>query len=913
MNIVFGMQMDGSVWSNQPSAIGKVRTGPNGLLNILESQLGLSKPTLHPALRINEYMDRIKEIDDDTMWFHDSFSADAWSTAKQLLLWRDELVEAGWKSNMVIDISPKLKCLSALENSNLPLSKGRPEGLNEVLEYLKENYTAKISTISLLEPLNILPLRWRNLFNLLRNRGTEIIDYKETEIKDCSSNLKCVQAVISGQAMDGNSLLPNDDSLILLNAANEWDAADHFALWLKSKTEANDKVSIICGMDTNILDQKLKKYGLPSLGRILPSNKREMQQILPLMLANAWKPIDIRLLVELLSLNTSPFPKWVCGYLLRAINKEPGVGGRAWNEAIDKIYDKRKSYLLEENDNNADENSKKYVEEIQSLLVEDRYAAKEGIPEDKLRERCQKVIQLLSWRINEEPMFQELVSHARDIQVLSKGKSIIDRTSLERMLDTVIGAGSISYRTVEEAAPWRVYNHPGQILDSCEEVIWWGFNDDTGHNPAYWSSIEKDALKKQGVILEDSKNLRHIESFDWKNGFLKAKSRFIGISIDNVKGEEDYHHPYWDEILCAAIDIAASEDEDFVKSCIVKNCKEYYDMNWEFAGRKNLFKNVSKIIPMPASPEYETNVKINNPESLSYSQMNTLLGCPFKWVLDYNVRLKLSESQTIPTGNQMIGTLCHRIVEELYKSKKQIDVESAAIESEKLYDSLIISMASELLLEGNSVEKNRYKIAIVNAVKHLVTLINKNKLIVDTLEAKLSGQVESIPFTGYADILLSDEAGNKYILDLKWSSSSKYRKNEIEEGSALQLASYAWMLKSTNKSDNVSTGYFMLAQGKLLSDSPGFTDDVLKSEYSLDEVWKMGVASMKAVSTQLSTGLVEVRGIIEMKESLDNNLKEEKVSEGFKAKNRAVGMLYQKPPCAFCDFGYLCGIEGGAL
>ena len=67
----------------------------------------------------------------------------------------------------------------------------------------------------------------------------------------------------------------------------------------------------------------------------------------------------------------------------------------------------------------------------------------------------------------------------------------------------------------------------------------------------------------------------------------------------------------------------------------------------------------------------------------------------------------------------------------------------------------------------------------------------------------------------------------------------------------------------------------MLAQGKLLSDSPGFTDDVLKSEYSLDEVWKMGVASMKAVSTQLSTGLVEARGIIEKKESLDNNLKEE--------------------------------------
>ena len=58
---------------------------------------------------------------------------------------------------------------------------------------------------------------------------------------------------------------------------------------------------------------------------------------LPLMLANAWKPVDIYLLVEMLSLTIAPFPRFVCQSLLRAIAQEPGVGGRAWEAALLEI------------------------------------------------------------------------------------------------------------------------------------------------------------------------------------------------------------------------------------------------------------------------------------------------------------------------------------------------------------------------------------------------------------------------------------------------------------------------------------------------------------------------------------------------------------------------------------------------
>lgn len=912
MNIIFGMHLDNSIWSNKQASIGEIRTGPNGLINILETQLGLSKPFVHPAIRINEYMNRLKEIDNETMWFHESFSVDPWSTSKQFLQWRDELIEAGWQSKLKIEGSQRLYCLSVFENLNNHLPDGRPDRLNEVINCLKQGSNVKILSICLLEPLNILPQEWQKLINLLRNQGTTISEYEETELKDDTINLSRVQAIISGKAV--HSPLSSDDSLILLKADNEWEAAEHIALWLSSKTEDNDKITIICSKDTLILDQALKRYGLPCLGRSIPSCNREIQQILPLMLANVWKPIDIRLMVELLSLNSSPFPRWVCQYLLKAINKEPGIGGHAWNEALDKIYEKHNNYLLENGDKKSEENSKKFVQEIQSLLVEDRYDALEGIPENKLRERCQKVINWLSPQLVTENMLAEAVSHAKLIQIISKGKGSIKRTTLERIIDSVIGAGSICDQVIEEAAHWMVVNHTGQMVDSCEDIIWWGFNENSINKPTYWSKLEIDTLKKHSIFLEDSKNFRFREKYYWNQGLLKAKKHFIGISISELEGEEAYHHPYWDAILCAATEVENLKNEDFAKACLMRRCKEFINIDWKFAGRTNSLQKVSKVITKPIAPSYTVpSSLINNPSRLSYSQMNTLIGCPFKWVLEHHVQLRLPESHTIPTGNQMIGTLCHKIIEELYKSKKQIEADVAVKEAEKLYDSFIPSMASELLLDGNAIERKRYKESIIYAVKQLVTTINKYKLCVEKNEAILEGQIENIPFIGYADMLLIDEVGNKYILDLKWSSSSKYRKQEIEEGRALQLASYASMLKAIDSSKQVNTGYFMLAQAQLISNSPSLTDDVLKSDYTLEEVWEMGVACMKEVCTQLNEGLIEVRGIIEKLEALDSDKKEDKIKEEFAKKYRVKGMLYQSPPCNFCDFSMICGLNGGML
>jgi ATP-dependent helicase/nuclease subunit B len=711
-------------------------------------------------------------------------------------------------------------------------------------------------------------------------------------------------------------LSPTDDSLILLQAENEWEGAEHLAMWLSANKEENNRVAIICGMDTSILDQALTRHNLPRLGRSAPSRLREVQQILPLLLANAWLPVDVARLVELLALSIPPFPKWACRILLRAITQEPGVCGNAWNAALTEIQEQKKSELIEKGitDADASEQAKAFAKEIQFLLVENRFDPKTGIPEDSLKKLCQKVIELLGWQIGMDSRLASVIGHARELQTLATGKGEIPRTTLERMLDTVIGVGSISEDSLEEAGFWHVVDHPGQLVDPWETVLWWGFNDNTGGPATYWSAKEQEELKAAGIKLEATSTMRNREANAWQQGLLQAQSRFVAISLDQIDGEESYHHPTWDTIWCAATQVNGGSTEEEVAAAIRRHCKDVNLIHdWKFAGRKHAVEQVAKETPATTQPtRHVPGGLIPPPKKLSYSQMNTFIGCPMKWALEYHANLRLPESQDVPSGNKMIGTLCHRIVEELYAQTDHIDAATAVQTAENLYDSLLPSMAAELLLDGNAVERQRYRAAVAGAVEKLVSAINQRQLKVEKTEATLNATFNGIPFVGYADMILRDQEGHPYVLDLKWSSSDKYHRKYVEQGNALQLATYAWMLRAGVPSEVAVTGYFLLAQGKLISDSSELVDTPIPAPHSLERTWEMGEAAYAQTMEQLKNGLIEVRGVQEMLEAQEAGIGEDKIREQRLIQGRDAGILYQEPPCRFCDFGGICGKNGGA-
>jgi ATP-dependent helicase/nuclease subunit B len=913
MKIIFGMNLDGVVWSNKEASSGEVKVGPFGMLNLLEARLGLGGLTVHPAVRINQYMHRMEACDSADKWFHASFKADAWSTARQMLYWRDELIEAGWNRAPIESTSPRLRSLSELEQIHIYLARGQSDRIQDVLRQVKEASSISISDIYLQEDLNILPPVWKKLFDRLEDMGVHI---KVTPFikhsQKLSSNLATVQTILRGET-GSTSIRPDDDSLVLLKASEEWEAADNLVLWLASGKENNQDVAIISSSDTYILDQALERHSLPKPGNSESSRWRSSLQVLPLVLANAWRPVDIYRLVELLSLPLAPIPSYASHHLLRALSKEPGVGGEAWNKALEVIAEEYQEKKESKDNANRERTPAEFARQLDAILAKDRYLPDSGIPEDKLKERCQWVIEWLAWRVEKEPFLVEAVSHCREMQRLAEGKGNIPRVAVERMLDSVIGTGGTAPDRFEQAASWQVVNHPGQITRPCKTLIWWNFTDPVTSPSAYWSRPERKDLLKSNIQLEESATYRRREADAWMRGFRNAEDHFLMFYPVTMNGEAVYHHPFWDEVRNGAIKANKSMGEDDIVACLVRECGDLQNKgHWKLAGRSVVLEEMRSQAPEKTSSSHVIPVEvIGKPASISYSQMNTMIGCPMKWVLQYHADLRLPETQIIPSGNQMIGTFCHRIVQELYKKPvRHWTSEDAEARAAELYDFLVGSMASELLLEGNELKNRRYKGSIVAAVRELVAAISRAGLTVESSEEKLQGELDGIPFTGYADLLLRDKKGSPFVLDMKWSGSSRYKKQEIEEGDALQLAAYSWVLKTTRSESTVHTGYFMLAQGEFLSDSSILQGEALASEYTTEEIWKMGVKSWNESMSVLKGGRVEVPGVsVQIKmDSEDKN--KDKIIQELKSSCSARGMLYQKPLCNFCDFIVLCGLSG---
>lgn len=895
MEIQFGMYLDGVVWSNKEASIGEVRTGPMGLRGILETKLGISKPESRAVYRIDAYMKRLNKLDSETAWYHQSFATDQWSTAEQLLKWRDEMIEAGWKGESFKDGSTRLKTLAELEKVTIPLPDGCSDRLQNVIKSLMNNNLVQIAAVNLTEPLETLPPVWQKILSLLEKQGTKINHAVKSIPERVKSNLSIVQSVLSaGEAQF--TISDEDDSLIVLETENEWEAAEQLALWLVSNEDANKTITIICGRDTTVLDQALRRHGLPCLGRSEISRWREIQQILPLVLANAWEPVDIRSTAQLLSLSETPV-KGASYYLLRAIAQEPGIGGKAWNAAIEEIRKKRQKYLKDNGEEKAEKKAQKYIEEIQ-ILLQERYDPVKGIPEDKLYERCQKVIKWAEIKKSKEPMMAEVIKQARDLQMISLGKSQIPRLALDRMLDNVIGTHS-GFES-EETAFWQVVDHPGQITEKSREIVWWGFNESDAARPTYWSKKERLALSLNGVMIEDSKNLRLRETQAWQRALMFPEKRFIGIFIRQIDGEEEYCHPLIDSIINAALQKNQSNSEAMIRTVIVKEVKKWSKQaDWKFAGRENTLKKADKNISAEIKAIYNVPKSvIKRPESLSYTRMSTLIGCPLNWALKHHASLQLPKTQSIPTGNRMIGTLCHRIVEELYSNNSCIEANEAKKSAEDLFEQLLPSMASELLLEGQAQERQRYKRQISEAVEKLAATINRLGLTVDKLEAPLEGDLEGIHFKGVADMVLKDKDENLFVFDLKWTNDSQYLKKEVKDGEALQLASYTWMITAAEPMKSVDAGYFLLDQGELFSDSVLLGNEAIKVRAGLDKVWEMGCASLDDTWRQIDSGVLYANGLIE---------KDKKIKEQYREK----GLLYIEPKCNFCDFKRLCGLMGG--
>ena len=283
MHIVFGGGLDGHSYpptaTGCVAAIGQPVVGSTGLLNLLEVSLGLAGPTTPAAVRIARYQGRLRMLDDGRQFYSQSFARDAWATAKQVLAWRDELCAAGWTRAPIVGGGQRLETLAKLEmTSAQTLGKNIGERLQAVLKSLCNVEDLDVDRVDVISPESMLPPVWQKLLAQLRNIGVSVRALPERRAAE-GNDLAAVQRALLGEEL---SQFAGDGSFVLLDAEDEWQAADAVASWLAA--DDNSATVIVRRGGGIALDEACGRQGLPRPGRTEASPLRSALQVLPLAL-----------------------------------------------------------------------------------------------------------------------------------------------------------------------------------------------------------------------------------------------------------------------------------------------------------------------------------------------------------------------------------------------------------------------------------------------------------------------------------------------------------------------------------------------------------------------------------------------------------------------------------------------------
>ncbi len=605
----------------------------------------------------------------------------------------------------------------------------------------------------------------------------------------------------------------------------------------------------------------------------------------------------------------SPVRSFAAKRLLKALSDAPGVGGPQWLEAITKIQEERTALNEAGGKPNPGQEAVRFAENINYLLAEDRFDETAGLPADAIARRCDWVVELLAKLVGDDPGLGVAIGHARDLKTITAAGGPFSRVQINRILDSVIDVGAPDPLTRAEAAPWSSVVHPGQITATRDTVIWWDFKGGDSSNATYWSKGEATSLLKSGIILDPSSARRARESWAWSGASRYAKRRLLLCRPGNDKGEAAAPHPYWDEIRANLVKPGAPEaDLETAEREITITCAELVkDGVWHLLDRSVKWR-VSTVIE-PAKPQAVYDIAPgldHHPDHLNYSKMRAAIACPFQWVAR-NTVLTARHWDVAPATNQMIGNLCHKIVEELYGGDTPApainDVETLAKDR---FEALTPVMAAPLLMPENALERRAFRQGVGQAIHRFAVALDQYGLTVHKTEEEVTRDYTGVPFKGRIDLILCDKSNRTYVMDLKWTDRLNSFETEIEDGS-LQLATYAWLLAGDNLS-GVDGAYFMLAQGRVLSGANTFGSDAVPNASSLAEGWRKGIATWEDTLSEVVNGKVRISGLADLEQSaVDDYSKLKTVWEDNRSAANEASRLFISPFCRNCDYSVLCG------
>ena len=352
--------------------------------------------------------------------------------------------------------------------------------------------------------------------------------------------------------------------------------------------------------------------------------------------------------------------------------------------------------------------------------------------------------------------------------------------------------------------------------------------------------------------------------------------------------------------------------EQLIKDCsVAAGTLTGEDGTWALAGRTAQLSRAQLRSPEAPAPVLELGPDESLiPEALSFTQLKTLLGCSLAWVLQYKSKLRIPDAAQVPSDNQMLGSFAHKVVEVLHG---QLYADNRAVPSQdevrKTIDQLLPHFASELLLPGEKARRHAVQGTLEAAVAIFFEQVQRGGIALQSMEEEfckellltVGGSEHLVPVSGRADAVGIDDAGRTVVVDLKWSNSDKYRRTEVQDGEALQLALYQWALHDGELPPDSPTAYYLLKQRSFASAHEHFGVRLPRAQEPA-ELWGKAVRAAEFTLDEV------VAGRLTAAKPAEDALPEE--APDAPARAAEAGRLYVKPDCHYCNFGTLCGLKG---
>ncbi|MEM1220872.1 MAG: hypothetical protein AAGH79_18270, partial [Bacteroidota bacterium] len=665
MKLFFGLDLDSPRYpAPRQSTFGHFYLSPYTLLKTLENYLGLSGyEDNNEYLRIEVCRQTIQDLLSEypQLFYAQSFRADPFATAKDILQRRDELLLCGWDFGYKESTPPRLQDLAILEEAfraHGNLLFGYADRYQQVVRRLKSRPAfLPFTEIIICEEASLLPYRDEILLRQVQQSSSQTCSWRyqtvapqaatDSDLGQWQSFLHATEGKKAGRS------LRSDGSLLLLRAPS----ANEAAAFLAKLLAQNPAYRPVCFLadQARQLDQACIQEGLPSLGIQSTSSARPSLQLLKLTPAFLWDPIDPYKVIEFVSLAIKPIDQDLGKVIGSLMARSPGIQSDRWNRAIAQYFQRLEEQHFA-------------PKKIQSIQSQYRFwFTRKRYPIDQLAPKSEAInlfATLQTWAYelvgsdsaNNNKTLYVLAEQAKRVREIleSLPETEISNLQLEQIVRTIYEPAPVQIRPEEKTRLDYVLK-PGALLAPMDELVWWNF---TSGEPDYffsrWYQPEWMYLKELGIQLEtparDNQRVLKRRTIP----MLQCRKQLILIIPDQVHGISSNAHPLYGDLQACFSNLEA--------------------ISWHTQGAVDI-PLVGQTVPSPdwksldpiPLPSPKPFLSIPQPEKLTeraqetFTSLQSLFYYPYQWLFKHQLKLRPSSILSVVKDQTLMGNLAHRL------------------------------------------------------------------------------------------------------------------------------------------------------------------------------------------------------------------------------------------------------------